>query len=289
MNVRKPAVAGQFYEIEPASLKEQIRTCFEGPLGPGKIPTIPGPESANRSSYLFILPHAGYMYSGQIAAHGYYEAAELINQKRTIAIVLGPNHYGIGSGVSTVLDFEWETPLGKVRVNDEIASFLMKDSRLIDIDASSMANEHSIEVHVPFLQFLFGGRLEIVPICMRMQDIQTAKELADSILKILNDWEGSQKIIVIGSSDLTHYETHDYASKVDLNFLKSGALVPSLKMHYTFLEKLDVSACGYGPMGVVIRLAEVSHRTPKLLKYSTSGDVTGDKSSVVGYAAVSYS
>ncbi|MEM3891606.1 MAG: AmmeMemoRadiSam system protein B [Nitrososphaerales archaeon] len=280
MEVRMPAVAGQFYESDPTKLKESIEECFLHPLGPQKIP--PAPRSDEEVIGL-ISPHAGYMYSGPIAAHGYYYASALPNPE--LVVIMGPNHWGLGSGVATVSGGIWRTPLGALEVSSEDAKTLVKFSGIVDFNAESHKREHSIEVQLPFLQYIFNSQFKILPISMLFQDKETSTEVGHALAKIVR----GRRCIIIASSDLTHYESHKQASTKDSEFIKAALTLDVSKL-YNVLQRLDVSACGYGPIAALITAVnELNLRKAELLKYATSGDITGDKSSVVGYASVKFS
>ena len=277
MKRRLPAQAGTFYPDTEGALRTQIQRSFLHPLGPGAIPTIPGTRNQNLLG--LIVPHAGYKYSGHVAAHSYYHLASAgIVQS---IIILGPNHTGFGSGVSTVTEGEWSTPLGDVPVDTDLAREIVDSSDIIDVEDEAHRNEHSIEVQLPFLQFIYPRRFKFVPICMMLQDLETSIEVGEAVGKVAEE----HSAIVLASSDWTHYEPQDEAESKDTQAIKA-ALQMDEKTFQQLIQERSVSACGYGPVTAMIHGAKLrGARSGNLLSYQTSGDVTGDKSSVVGYAA----
>lgn len=227
-----------------------------------------------------VSPHAGYMYSGPIAAHGYYVCSQMKGIE--LVVILGPNHWGLGSGVATVKAGVWRTPLGDVEVDADAAKDLVQSSKIVDFSEDAHLREHSIEVQLPFLQFIYGAGFKLLPICMLMQDKRTASEVADALLSVIE----KRKALLVASSDFTHYEDHRSASEKDRRLIESilGLDIDGL---YDTLERLNVSACGYGPIAVVMNVVKrLGCKEGRLLKYATSGDVTGDYGAVVGYASI---
>ena len=280
MKRRLPAQAGTFYPATEGALRTQIQQSFLHPLGPGAIPTIPGTRNQNLLG--LIVPHAGYRYSGPVAAHSYYRLASAGIFESII--ILGPNHTGIGSGVSTMTEGEWSTPLGDVPIDTDLAQEIVDSSHLVDVEDEAHRNEHSIEVQLPFLQFIYPRRFKFVPICMMLQDLQTSIEVGEAIAKAAEN----HRAIVLASSDWTHYEPQEQAQSKDEQAIEE-ALQMNEKKFQEIIEERSVSACGYGPVTAMIHAAKLrGAKSGNLLSYQTSGDVTGDKSAVVGYAAASF-
>ena len=279
MEKRRPAVAGMFYEADPEALKAQIEWCFTHPLGPGKLPKCCGER---RESIGFVSPHAGYMYSGPVAAHVYYRLAG--ERKPDTVIIVGPNHTGLGTLVSVMVEGVWETPLGEVEIDRELALRIVKYSELADIDDKAHLFEHSVEVQVPFLQYIYGGGFRIVPIVMWDQSSRAARDLGEAVHRAVK--ELGRDVVYIASSDFTHYEPHEVAVKKD-----RLAIERILSLDPEGLEKVvkehDITMCGPGPvMSMLFYAKKAGAKGAELLKYATSGDITGDRSSVVGYAAI---
>jgi hypothetical protein len=270
-------VAGTFYPLGYSELKTSIEESFLHRIGPGRKP--PSSEVINERVAL-VSPHAGYMYSGPVAAHGYYACSYL--ERIELAVIAGPNHHGIGSGVATFREGAWQTPLGRVEVDSDLAKRLVELSGIVDFDESAHAYEHSIEVQIPFLQYIYGDKFKILPISMMLQDLSTAVEVGRAIANCVRD----KKCLLIASSDFTHYEEQEVASKKDYEAIKA-ILQMDVAGVYDTIERLDLTMCGYGPVAMVITAAkEMSITKGCLLRYATSGDITGDYSSVVGYASI---
>ncbi|MEM3459422.1 MAG: AmmeMemoRadiSam system protein B [Candidatus Bathyarchaeia archaeon] len=278
--IRRPTQAGAFYEGNAESLRKQIEQCFLHKLGPGKLPRVG--EVGPRRIIGLVCPHAGYMFSGPVAAHAYYKLA--LDGKPDIVILFGPNHTSYGSALAVMNDGVWRTPLGDVEVDGETANRIVRESRIVDVDDSAHQFEHSIEVQLPFLQYLYGSSFKIVPICFLMQDLPSAREVGQAVAKVLAE----KNAVVIASSDMTHYERQEKAAKNDGLALEAVEAMDEAKF-YSIIEAYNISACGYGPISALIAAAKIlGAKEAKLLCYKTSGDIIGDYSSVVGYAAVSF-
>lgn len=280
VRVRYPCQAGAFYEGNAESLKRQIRNCFLNKLGPGQLPTVV--ENGPRSVVGLICPHAGYMFSGSVAAHSYYQLA--VDGKPDLVFILGPNHTGLGSGLAIMNEGVWRTPLGDVGIDAEAANQVVQESKIVDVDEAAHSYEHSIEVQLPFLQYLYGGGFKIVPICFLMQDLNSAREVGEALAKIA----AQRNAVIIASSDMTHYEPQEKAQSKDLKALEAVRAMDEARF-YSIIESQRVTACGYGPIAALVTAAKsLGVKEAKLLCYKTSGDVIGDYSGVVGYAAVCF-
>jgi len=280
VKIRRPRVAGSFYEGDAEELKTQIKNCFLQEFGPKKRPKVN--KSGPREVIGLVCPHAGYMFSGSVAANAYYELA--LDGKPDTVVILGPNHTGYGSALALMNEGFWRTPLGDVEIDGETANRIVQETRLVDVDDLAHRFEHSIEVQLPFLQYLYGSEFKFVPICFQMQDLSSAVEVGKALVKVL----ASKNAVVIASSDMTHYEPQGNAAAKDMMALKAVEAMDE-KRFYSIIEARNVTACGYGPIAAVITAAKgLGAKEAKLLCYKSSGDVTGDYSSVVGYAAVSF-
>lgn len=278
--VRRPCQAGTFYEETSEALKKQIRDCFVNEFGPKSLQEInmDGP----RKIIGLICPHAGYMFSGSVAAHAYHRLAA--DGRPDIVVLFGPNHTGLGSGLAVMNEGFWRTPLGDLEVSSEIANQIVNESGIIDVDDSAHNFEHSIEVQLPFLQFLYDSNFKIVPICFSMQDPSSTREVGQAVAKVLTN----KNAVIIASSDLTHYESQGNAERKDRKALDAIETMDEIRL-YSTVETHHISACGYGPMAALITTSKIlGAKEARLLCYKTSGDITGDYSSVVGYAAVSF-
>ena len=277
--IRRPTQAGSFYEGDAERLRAQIENCFLQDFGPGKIPKVD--KTGPRKIVGLVCPHAGYMFSGSIAANAYYELA--LDGKPQTVVILGPNHTGLGSPLAVMNEGYWRTPLGDVEVDRQTANQIAHESRIIDIDSSAHLEEHSVEVQLPFLQYLYGDEFKLVPICFLMQDFQSATEVGKALAEVLAD----KNAVIIASSDFTHYQPQETANKKDMMALKAIEAMDE-KLFYSTIQTQRISACGYGPITALITAAKgLGAQEAKLLCYKTSGDITSDYTSVVGYAAVS--
>jgi len=280
LKIRHPSQAGAFYAGTAQSLKAQIEECFTHRFGPGKLPKVV--EDGVRNVVGLICPHAGYMYSGPVAAHGYYNLA--VDGKPDVVVIFGPNHTGRGSALALMSEGVWRTPLGDVEIDTLTATHIADESHIVDVDDSAHTFEHSIEVQLPFLQYLYGSTFKFVPICFLMQDLESSREVGRAVAKALSGKNG----LIIASTDMTHYEPHERAQRKDKMAIDAVAKMDE-ELYYSTVESQNISTCGYGPTVAVITAAKLSGaKKAQLLCYKTSGDVVGDFSSVVGYASMSF-
>jgi AmmeMemoRadiSam system protein B len=284
--VREPAVAGRFYEGGKEALTASIRGCFLHSLGPGSLPEISsdGPGLIDA----LVSPHAGYMFSGPAAAHAF--AALAADGIPETAIILGPSHYATARRGAVSLAKAWRTPLGQVPVDLDLGRRLIETAPLLDADDQSHRAEHSLEVQVPFLQFIYGDRVpKICPICIRSYPvgeidplIEDAKALGEAIAHTV----GARRALIIASTDFSHHIPHSLAERQDRLALDAVlALDPEALLRTVY--EMDISMCGPVPVAIALFfcLARGPHR-PELLRYYTSGDIIGDRNAVVGYASL---
>ncbi len=275
MQIRTPAVAGMFYPSEKNELKNMVHDCFLNSFGPGKL----APSESTQKIFGVICPHAGYIYSGPIACHSYYAIS---SEPVDLFIIVGPNHWGIGCSVAAMKDCEWETPLGHVQVDSEMAEELENISEMVELDFFSHTREHSLEVQLPMLLEVYSNEFKILPIILVNQNQEAAQDVGVAISKLAQ----KKKTMIIGSSDFTHYEENEFAHKQDESLIE-----PILKLDvdqfYKVLHEKKVSACGYGAIAAtMVACKDLGAKKGELLRYATSGDITGDKSSVVGYGSI---
>lgn len=277
--MRYPSVAGLFYPSDKKTLLKQIEECFLSELGPKELPKR-GEEESNIVGA--IVPHAGYVYSGYEAAYVYHELAKY--KKPSTIIILSPNHYGIGSSIATSKE-NWLTPLGEVEIDSKAVEYLWRNCEILDVDEKAHIREHSIEVQLPFLQYIYG-EFKFVPICLRMQDLETCRELAECLSNFALNFASPQNLLIIASSDFSHYVSEDYAKKVDFKAIEHILALDEEKFIREVYER-NISICGYGAIATCIAVVKKLGATKgELLKYGTSGDVTGDRSQVVAYAGI---
>lgn len=280
IKIRRPCQAGAFYEGTPESLRKQIEDCFLNELGPRSLPKAP--KRGPRRLVGLLCPHAGYMFSGPVAAYSYHSLAA--DGKPDVVILFGPNHTGYGSGLAIVNGGFWRTPFGDVEVDGETANEIVREARVVDVDDSAHRLEHSIEVQLPFLQYLYGSEFKIVPVSFLMQDLTSARDVGRAAAKVL----AKKNAVIIASSDMTHYEPQNSAERKDKKALEAVVRMDEAEFFST-IETHRVSTCGYGPTAALIIASKaLGAKKAKLLCYKTSGDVVGDYSSVVGYAAVCF-
>jgi AmmeMemoRadiSam system protein B len=276
--VRPPTVAGQFYDGDAEALQAQIENCFRHEFGPGQLPKVN--KNGLRKIVGLICPHAGYVYSGSVASKAYYELA--LDGKPDTIVILGPNHTGYGSGLAIMNEGFWHTPMGDVEIDTQIANRIIEETEIVDVNESAHRFEHSIEVQLPFLQYIYGRTFKFVPISFLMQDLQSATEIGKALAEIL----ANKNALVIASSDFTHYEPQQSVNRKDASVLKAIEALDE-KLFYSVIEKENVSACGYGPIAALITFSKaLGVKKAVVLSHKTSGDITGDFSSVVGYSSV---
>jgi len=287
--VRKPTVAGQFYNGNRTDLEQSIRECFLDKRGPGDLP-----ETGQRKKNIkgLVVPHAGYIYSGAIAANSYYYLSK--NGFADTFIILGPNHTGMGSGVSIMTEGSWETPLGTTSINEALAKKLW--TGIIDKDQIAHMHEHSIEVQLPFLQFCARDKkFDFIPICMAMQDFETSEEVGNILANAIKDTD--ENIVIIASSDFSHagfnyasmppsgVRVDKYAEKQDKLAIEKILEVDPKGLIDT-VHKNNITMCGYGPVAVMLTASKMlGAKQVELLKYGTSYEVQ-PSSSCVGYGAL---
>jgi len=286
MSVREPAVAGMFYRAGAAELKEQVESCFLGAGGPGSLPSVN--PAGPRKIVGLVSPHAGFIYSGGVAAWAYHRLAE--DGLPETAVLIGPNHRSYFPAVALSNERAWRTPMGEVALDAAVAAEIASSYPTASIEPSAHHGEHSLEVQLPFLQYVAGlgnAGIRIVPILMgasaRSGDgTEAARQLGGAIADALR----GKDAVIIASTDFTHYETSEAAQAKDSSAI-AGILALDEKSLLDTVEALDISMCGALPTAVTIaackKLGAVSARR---LAYRNSGDVTGDYLEVVGYGAL---
>ena len=285
MTTRAPAVAGMFYPDNAKELRALIDQSFRNQrFGPGMTLTSSTAPSINNQHKIYgiLSPHAGYIYSGAVAANGFYKISSAGFHN---VIMAGPNHYGIGSWVAAMKDGTWETPLGDVQVNSPMAEEIGKRSSTLNFDNYAHSRDHSLEVQLPFLQYIKQD-FKIVPIVLVSQNRDTALDLGNAISQTITEMSAFDSTLLLASSDFTHYEPNSEAHRKDGELIKT-ILALDVNRFYTILERLNISACGYGAIATMMVAAKNLGATRgELLKYATSGDITGDISAVVGYSSI---
>lgn len=267
LKIREPFAAGQFYPGSARELRSEIDRLVD--------------KKAEKISAIgCMLPHAGYPYSGRVAA----ETISRLNIPDTL-ILLGPNHTGIGPPFSLMSEGIWRMPFGNVTIDSKPAKGLLKNSRLLKEDMQAHISEHSLEVQLPFFQYFKPG-IKIVPAVLSSGNIKDLKKIGDELADAIINSGGKQDFLITASSDMTHYEPLADAQKKDkeaidaiLNLDEDGLTEK--------IRGLDISMCGYAPTVVMLRAVKaLGAKNAKLVKYQTSADATGDIDSVVGYAGI---
>ncbi|MFA5929165.1 MAG: AmmeMemoRadiSam system protein B [Candidatus Margulisiibacteriota bacterium] len=267
--LRKPVFAGRFYPAEKQILQQELSAYInEAPKLASNVRAI-------------IAPHAGYIYSGPVAGYSY---KQLTGEDYDVVFVLAPSHQVWGEASSIYASGDLLTPLGEIKVEQKLAQKLIAyDPRIADIP-SFHQQEHSLEVQLPFLQYLFGEKLRIVPIVMS-GGLDNTKILAEAISSCARDL----KYLVVASSDLSHFHDYETARAKDLPLLEAISQMDLKKVMANCLTK-EWEMCGQLPVITTMRIAQENSWTEAIfLKYANSGDTAGDKSRVVGYGAVSFS
>ncbi|MCK4994180.1 MAG: AmmeMemoRadiSam system protein B [Candidatus Omnitrophica bacterium] len=225
-----------------------------------------------------LMPHAGYFYSGYVAG----KTISTVNIPDTI-IILGPNHTGLGMPYSMLRKGAWQSPFGNISIQEELASLILKNSGYFKEDETPHIKEHAIEVEIPFLQY-FNKNISIVPIIISDFVLnnyrKAAAELANAIKKF------AKPVLIVISSDLTHYESHEKVKEKDSQVIEAIQELDVNKL-YEKVNTNKISMCGCAPACVGLYTAlNLGAKETRLIDYKTSGDITGDFTSVVGYAGL---
>ena len=263
--IREPVVAGQFYPSSPAQLKEMIAGMVDKKVVREEVIGL-------------VLPHAGYPYSGAVAG----VTISRIKFKDTF-IILGPSHTGMGKPFSIMTEGVWRTPLGDVEIDSELGKRILALSKYLEEDYNAHRFEHSIEVQLPFVQY-FSKDIKLVPIVLSYAAGNAYKEIGRNIAMAVK--ELNREVVIIASSDMTHYEPQASAQRKDSQAIEAILDLDEDKLMKQ-VDELNISMCGYAPVVSLITAAkELGVEKAELVKYQTSGDTTGDYTSVVGYAGV---
>jgi AmmeMemoRadiSam system protein B len=266
---RLPAVAGRFYSSDPEVLSRELQRYL-----------APLPTSADTIQHAIgcVVPHAGYMYSGRVAGAVYRKLPQ-----RSSHIILGPNHFGVGAPLAINAEGTWVTPLGEARIDTPLARALMRSCHLLSEDAVAHAQEHSLEVQIPFLQHVFGG-FSFVPIAIGSAGYPALEMLGRVIAGVVS--QAQNPVLIIASSDMNHYESDDVTREKDSKAIERVLALDPLGL-YEVVRREEISMCGFGPtVALLIAARQLGTSKAELVKYATSGDVSGDRDSVVGYAGM---
>jgi len=275
-HIRRPAVAGYFYPQHATELRVALEEAFLSPLGPGTVPTVD--PTGPRQLIGIVVPHAGYPYSAQGAAWSYTVAAR--DGRPETAVLLGVNHRGTGVPLALSPDDGWMTPLGISPVDTALGERLRELAPDVTPDAHAHIAEHSLEVQVPFLQFLFG-ELPILPLLVGHASDNAVLRLGQALASLAKEHD----LLIVASTDFSHYVNQETARRHDLLALDAiVALEPAALLDTVRRE--DITMCGVLPVAALLAAARaLGARSASTLHYHTSGDVTGDRQAVVGYGA----
>ena len=265
--LRNPVVAGQFYPSNERELNAMI-SSFED-------------RQAEKKDVIgAILPHAGYVYSGLVAA----QTVCGINIKDNV-VLLGTNHTGLGPEFSIMPSGIWQTPLGEVEINAELSNLFLNKSLNLRADILAHQNEHSLEVELPILQY-FKKTFKIVPIAVRSLNLGLLKSLAKELAEVISENNLIKSTVFIASSDLTHYEPQEIAERKDALAIDAIVALDEDELGRVVNDE-HISMCGLAPVVVLIKTAKLlGAKGAQLIKYQTSGQASGEFSSVVGYAGI---
>lgn len=272
--MRYPVFNGSFYPKDKEGIVDFLSEAFEKAKLKGDYNPLG-----------FVSPHAGYIYSGYTAAYTYkaMKFSSAFKDADTI-VIIGPNHTGIGTPTSVSIE-DWSTPLGIAHNDKELSEEIAKSSDHIYIDESAHADEHSVEVQIPFIQFISGNNQKrFVFICMGDQSLDQSERLSNAIYNSADKL--NRKLVILASSDFNHYESEDLGKSKDLKLISSLE-----KLDYEgfsqSVEKLDDSICGFGPITTTLLYSKMKGaKKGILLNFSNSGKGTGDYDKVVDYASI---
>jgi MEMO1 family protein len=263
--LRNPVVAGQYYPESSAQIKSMIESFIDR-------------KAEKEDADGLLVPHAGYIYSGSVAA----AVLSRIKFKDTF-IIIGPNHTGRGKPFSIMTEGTWRTPMGDVQIDADLASKLAKGSKYLEVDFGAHEFEHSIEVQLPFLQY-FKPDVKFVPIILSSGSLEIYQAIGREIARTLQEMK--KEAIILASSDMNHYEPQKVSRQKDRQAIEAMLEVNGEEL-LKRVEEQDISMCGYAPAIVMMSaLGGPGAARAELVKYQTSGDVTGDLSAVVGYAGI---
>ncbi len=276
--VRTPAVAGRFYPGRADELLREVREYTSAGKTAGKTPL----ETSRIAAIGCVAPHAGYIYSGGVAGAVY---ARLEIPER--CVILCPNHTGKGRPLAVMASTTWQTPLGEVAADAEMGAWLLHRFPVLQEDSAAHRAEHAIEVQLPFLQ-AHRPDLNIVPIAIGTSNLDVLRGLGEALADVIADVEEKhqEKVLIIASSDMNHYES-DAVTRVKDHKAIDRVLAMDARGLWEVVMNEDISMCGFGPTIVMLTAAKLLGATSAtLVKYATSGDVSGDYESVVGYAGI---
>ncbi len=266
--IRKPAVAGYFYPATKEDLLQVVKSFINA-------------QSIKEECISAICPHAGYIFSGPTA--GLVYSTMIIPET---VILIGPNHSGYGEPFAVSDVDYWNTPLGNIKVDTEVSKALIYESRYLEADNVAHSQEHSLEVQIPFIQFL-SQKTQIVPIALSGYiDNPAWIEIGDSIANVIKKYQDVKKITIIASTDMNHYETEEITQEKD-NYAIEAILSLDEEMLIERIAEKNISMCGYGPViATIVASKTLGAKKATLINHTTSGHKNRDYSQVVGYVGI---
>ena len=267
-DIRPATVAGSFYPADRVELESLVESCLESDAVP---------KDENKIVAL-VSPHAGLIYSGAVAGEGY---RLLKNLKISKIIILAPSHYEYFEGGNIYDGSAYSTPIGDISIDSELSNELVEASEQLNYSSVGHGKEHSLEVQLPFLQTVLPDDFEIVPIVIGNIDLTMAADIASALSESLNS--SNSDVLMIASTDLSHFHEQDKANLLDK---RTAGLIENMSINelYAACKSGECEACGVNPLLIVMEAAKLQGASSvEILKYATSGDVSGDYSSVVGY------
>ncbi len=270
ISIRLPVVAGMFYSDDSSILTNEIQEYL----------VRAKPQKISGRIYGVVVPHAGYMYSGQTAAFAYKALQQQISDTY---LLIGPSHREMFDKISVCASSSFRTPLGDYPINDTLRKKILDSSEQVLMSTIGHRAEHSLEVQVPFLQTI-APKASFVPLSMGVQTRELCSELADALTVVCKN----ESVVCIASSDLSHYHPHNEAVKIDSKLIEYIKMF-DVEQWFRAFERGEFEACGAGPIGVVMSVSRNLGAThAEIFSYTTSGDVSGDMSAVVGYLAAAF-
>lgn len=268
--IKRPNVSGQFYTAEPQELSTQIGEFFQ------RADVVP----AARYIDIVIAPHAGYIYSGAVAAHGFKAASR---NKYTTIVILAPSHYVGFDGIAIGLQDGFQTPLGVAEVDRAFAQQLINEDEQFYFKPEPFEREHSLEVEIPFLQKTFTD-FKIVPVIMGQPSFALLEKFAASLNKIIGE---RKDVLIVVSTDLSHYHPDAKARTMDALAIKAITSFDAKAVWEGCQRRSAMEMCGFVPTTAALLYARQRGLThAQMLRYANSGDVTGDRDGVVGYTSI---
>jgi hypothetical protein len=265
--LRAPAVAGSFYEASPQALERTVQALLHA-----------DPRLAPRPAIGLMAPHAAFQYSGRIAGRAYAQV-----EVPDVVVVLAPNHTGLGLPAAVGTAGEWRIPTGDVPVDRELADRLVRGSSDLAADDLAHAAEHAVEVHLPFLRAM-NPDVRIVPICLRTMSYGMCEAIGLALAEAIKPF--AERVLLVASSDMNHHEPARVAARKDRMALERVEELDPRGLYGTVVDH-HVSMCGFVPtVAMLVAARKLGARYGEVVAYGTSAEVTGDPSSVVGYAGV---